>query len=165
MIIETKRLLLREYTIDDFEELYKILSDPITMKHYPKPYDKEGTMRWINWCITSYQKNGFGLWAVILKKTNTFIGDCGLSLQNIDGCILPEIGYHINKEYWRMGYAKEAALAVKEWAFKNTNYDALYSYMTKDNIASYKTAMSIGMTKIKQYVDKEEELLVYEIKK
>ena len=165
MIIETKRLILREYTMDDLEELYKILSCPITMSHYPKPYDYEGAKRWINWCINSYKTNGFGLWAMILKETNTFIGDCGLSLQNIDGEICPEIGYHIYKDYWRNGYGKEAAEAVKEWAFKNTNYETLYSYMTISNIASYKTAEAIGMKRIKEYKTIDEELYVYSISK
>ena len=83
VILETKRLILREYNKDDFKELYEILSDPITMSHYPKPYDEEGTMRWINWCINSYKENGFGLCAIILKETNTFIGDCGISMQKL----------------------------------------------------------------------------------
>lgn len=165
MIIETERLVLREYQESDFLSLFEILSDPVTMQHYPKPYDEEGTKRWINWCINSYQKNGFGLWAIILKESNTFIGDCGISLQNIDGQWLPEIGYHINKHYWQKGYAKEAALAVKEWAFKNTNYNALYSYMVSTNVASYKTAMSIGMKKIKEYLDDGVLHFVYQIKK
>lgn len=165
MVIETERLILREYNEDDFEELYLILSDPITMSHYPKPYDENGTKRWRNWCINSYKTNGFGLWALVLKETNTFIGDCGLSMQNIDGEWLPEIGYHIKKEFWRKGFAKEAATAVKEWAFKNTTYDTLYSYMTKDNIASYKTAESIRMKKLKEYHADGEDLLVYYISK
>lgn len=165
MVIETKRLILREYTMDDFDELYTLLSDPITMKHYIKPYDKDGTKRWINWCINSYKTYGFGLWAIVLKETNTFIGDCGLSMQLIDGESLPEIGYHIKKEYWRKGYGKEAANAVKEWAFNNTKFDKLYSYMTKDNVASYKTAESIGLKRIKEYVAGEEVLLVYTIER
>ena len=164
MILETKRLILREYNKDDFKELYEILSDPITMSHYPKPYDEEGTMRWINWCINSYKENGFGLCAIILKETNTFIGDCGISMQKIDGEWLPEVGYHINKKHWRNGYAKEAGMAVIKWAFSNTNYHTLYSYMTKDNIASYKTAESLGMKFLKEYKD-EEVLLVYSINK
>ena len=53
MIIETNRLILREYTMDDFNDLYELLSDPITMSHYPKQYDEEGTLRWIKWCMDS----------------------------------------------------------------------------------------------------------------
>ena len=165
MIIETERLILREYTWDDFIDLYKILSCPITMSYYPKPYDEEGTKKWINWCLNSYKNEGFGLWAVCLKDSNKFIGDCGLSIQNIDGEKLPEIGYHINKNYWKKGYAKEAANAVKKWAFENTKYETLYSYMNKENVASYKTAESIGMKRIKEYQDEFETLLVYCIKK
>ena len=165
MVIETERLILREYTMEDFDELYSLLSDPITMSHYPKPYDSNGTKRWIDWCMNSYKSHGFGLWAMILKETNTFIGDCGLSMQNIDGESLPEIGYHIKKEFWRRGYGKEAANAVREWAFNNTKFETLYSYMTKDNTASYKTAESIGMRKIKEYIDGDEHLLVYSISK
>ena len=40
MRLETERLILREYTMDDFDALYEILYDPETMKHYPKPYDE-----------------------------------------------------------------------------------------------------------------------------
>lgn len=165
VILETNRLILREYKLDDFNDLYKILSDPITMSHYPKPYDEEGTKRWINWCIESYKQNGFGLWAVILKETNSLIGDCGISMQKIDGVWLPEVGYHINKDYWRNGYAKEAGLAVIKWAFENTNYNTLYSYMTKENVPSYKTAESLGMKFLKEYLDDEDVLLVYSIDK
>ena len=165
MIIETDRLILREYVEEDYDDLYEMLSDPITMKHYPKPYDKEGSRRWLNWCINSYKTNGFGLWAMILKETNTFIGDCGLSMQHIDGVWLPEIGYHIKHQYWRNGYGKEAAEAVKNWAFKNTKYTTLYSYMNKENVASYKTAMSIGMSKVNEYQDDDEYLYVFAINK
>ena len=153
MIIETDRLILREYTMDDLENIYKILSCPITMSHYIKPYDYDGAKRWINWCINSYKENGFGLWAMILKETNTFIGDCGLSLQNIDGDICPEIGYHIHKSYWRKGFGSEAARAVRDWAFENTEYDCLYSYMKYTNVGSYSTAIANGMKKVKEYPD------------
>ena len=165
MKIETKRLILREYTEDDFQDLFELLSDPITMKYYPKPYDEEGTRRWINWCMNSYREHGFGLWAIVLKETNTFIGDCGISMQKIDGEWLPEIGYHIKKEYWRNGYANEAGIAVKEWGFANTHFEELYSYMTAANEPSYKTAASLGMTKIKEYYDEGELHFVYKIKK
>lgn len=152
-IIETERLILREYTIKDFDGLYAILSDVENMKHYPKPYDEKGTMRWLNWSFDNYKKYGFGLWAIEIKDTGEFIGDCGITMQNIDGKTLPEIGYHIDKHYWRHGYAKEAAGAVRDWFFENTKFDFVYSYMTSTNIPSYATAASIGMKKVKEYID------------
>ena len=165
MIMETARLILREYTMDDFDNLYQILSDPETMKHYPKPYDEKGTIRWLEWSINNYKQYGFGLWAIELKETKEFIGDCGITLQNIDNELLPEIGYHINKKHWKKGYAKEAGLAVLNWGFNNTNYEDFYSYMNNTNVASYSTAASIGMEKIKEYIDEDEFLFVYKITK
>lgn len=163
MIIETARLRIREYTMNDFDDLYEILSDAETMKYYPRPYDENGTRRWISWCLDSYRQNGFGLWALELKETGVFIGDCGISMQNIDGETLPEIGYHVNKKYWRQGYAKEACAAVKNWLFENTNFDCVYSYMNQENIPSSATAAANGMTRIKAYNDGEEALFVYAI--
>ena len=153
MLIETERLVLREYTPDDFNALFEIVSDPETMAHYPAPFDEERTRRWIEWNLENYAQYGFGLWAVVLKETGAFIGDCGLTLQNIDGEILPEIGYHIHKKYWRRGFAKEAARAVRDWAFTNTKYYVLYSYMKYTNEGSWRTAMANGMKKVKEYPD------------
>ena len=152
-MIETERLLLREYTPEDFDALYEILSDPETMRHYPAPFDEARTRGWIAWNLENYETYGFGLWAVTLKETGAFIGDCGLTLQNIDGDMLPEIGYHIHRKHWRQGYAKEAARAVRDWAFRNTAYDALYSYMKYTNAASSATALANGMRKVKEYPD------------
>ena len=61
-MIETKRLILREYTPDDFESLYEILSDPETMQHYPAPFDEERTKGWISWNLENYEK--IWLWSM-----------------------------------------------------------------------------------------------------
>ena len=152
-ILETERLILREYTPDDFDALYEILSDPETMQHYPAPFDADRVRGWISWNLDNYGKYGFGLWAVVLKETGEFIGDCGITIQNIDGEKLPEIGYHIHKKYWRRGFAKEAARAVRDWVFRNTDYDTIYSYMKYTNAGSYRTALANGMQKVKEYPD------------
>lgn len=165
MILETQRLCLREYTEADFDALFEILSDPVTMQHYPKPYDEEGTWRWLRWSFQNYREHGFGWWAVILKETGEMIGDCGVTIQNIDGEKLPEIGYHFNKKFWRQGFASEAARAVRDWAFENTAYDCLYSYMDQTNVGSYCVAQKIGMKRIKEYSDGDEQLFVYALSK
>lgn len=164
MILQTQRLILREYTQSDFDPLYNILSDPVTMQHYPKPYDEKGTQRWLDWNFSNYKTYGFGLWAMELKETGEFIGDCGITMQPIDGNWLPEIGYHIDKAFWRKGYGSEAARAVRDWAFQNRDFPCLYSYMKYTNTASYSTARSAGMKKIKEYPDPDDgTLFVYAI--
>ncbi|MBR5649245.1 GNAT family N-acetyltransferase [Pseudobutyrivibrio sp.] len=158
IILETERLYLREMNNDDFEALYKVLADRDIMQHYPYTFDEKRVSDWIERNMNRYRENGFGLWAVCLKDTGEMIGDCGLTLQNIEGEMLPEIGYHIRADYQRKGYAKEAAAAVRDWAFANTDYPALYSYCKYTNVGSYKTAESIGMHFEKEYPDSENKI-------
>ena len=152
-MIETSRLLLRPMTQDDFEALYALFSDPEISRHYPYTFDEARVQSWIDRNIARYEKDGFGLWAVCLKETGEVIGDCGLTLQPIDGQMLPEIGYHIRRDQQRKGYAREAAAAVRDWAFTRTDYDAVYSYCKYTNIPSYRTAEAIGMKFLKEYPD------------
>ena len=68
MIIETERLKLRDFSFDDFDSLFEILSDEETMEHYPKPFDEEKVRGWIQWNIENYARYGFGLCAVVLNS-------------------------------------------------------------------------------------------------
>ena len=145
IILSTERLFLREMNMEDYEALYAVLADPEIMQHYPYTFDEERVRAWISQNMARYQNDGFGLWAVCLKETGKMIGDCGLTLQNINGEMLPEIGYHIRRDQQRKGYAREAASAVRDWAFQSTDYPALYSYCKYTNEPSYKTAEAIGM--------------------
>ena len=166
MVLETQRLILREYTEKDLPALFALLSDPVTMQHYPKPYDEAGAKRWLEWSLENYRKHGFGWWAIELKETGEFIGDCGITMQMIDGALLPEIGYHLHKDHWRRGYGREAANAVRDWGFAHTEFDCLYAYMAAANVASWSTAAAAGMKKIKVYADPEDGLMyVYAIRR
>ena len=157
-ILETECLFLREMTMDDFDALNAVLGDDDIMIHYPYTFDEARVKSWIERNMNRYRDNGFGLWAVCLKDSGEMIGDCGLTLQNIEGEMLPEIGYHIRADKQGQGYAKEAALAVRDWAFANTDYPALYSYCKYTNVGSYKTAESIGMKFLKEYPDADNEI-------
>lgn len=78
--IETERLYLRELTESDFDSLYNVLADSDIMKHYPYTFDEKRVKNWIAKNIEIYNIFGFGLWAVILKETGQFIGDCGITM-------------------------------------------------------------------------------------
>ena len=158
MKIETERLFLRELNAHDYDALYSVLADSNIMQHYPYTFDEKRVKNWIEKNIERYRVFGFGLWAVCLKETGEMIGDCGLTMQNINGTICPEIGYHIRGDCQRKGYAKEAAGAVRDWAFENTTFNVLYSYTKADNFPSRATAMSIGMHQSGEYIDTEREL-------
>ena len=153
MVMETERLLLREMTDDDFQALYKVLADSDIMQHYPYTFDEVRVRNWIERNIERYRVFGFGLWAVCLKETDEMIGDCGLTMQLIKGEIKPEIGYHIRADKQRKGYAKEAAIAVRDWTFNNTPFNIVYSYMKHTNEASAQTAMSYGCKQVDNFFD------------
>lgn len=164
MQLETERLYLRELTFADFSELYSVLADSDIMQHYPYTFDENRVKAWITKNIERYQVFGFGLWAVVLKETGELIGDCGITMQSINGSIKPEIGYHINKKFQRQGYAKEAARKCRDWVFANTPFHMIYSYMKKANIASSATAKANGMCKVDEFTDTENEAtMVYAI--
>lgn len=152
--IETKRLVLRKLTLDDSESLFSILSDPATMQYYPAPYDRDRTVRWIEKSIASYDKNGFGLWAVVLKGSSEFIGQCGISIQNINGTRVPEIGYHISREFWNNGYATEATEECLKAGFNTFGLGELFIHTSVENVPSRRVAEKLGMSVRFEY-DKE----------
>ena len=153
MILKTERLILRELTYDDYAALYAVLADSDIMQHYPYTFDEARVRRWIGRNRERYQQDGFGLWAVVLKETGEMIGDCGITMQNIHGAMLPEIGYHIRADRQRRGYASEAAAECIRYAFENYDFPAVYSYMKYTNIPSQRTAMKNRMKFIEEYPD------------
>ena len=153
--IETERLFLREMVEDDFEALRRVLGDADIMRHYPYEFDDERIRSWIARNRERYRIFGFGLWAVCRKDTGEMIGDCGLTMQIIDGQIRPEIGYHIRRDHQRQGFAKEAARAVRDWTWQNTPFRAIYSYMKAENIPSIRTAMAYGCEYAGEFRDEE----------
>ena len=153
MIIETERLFLREMMESDFDALFEVLADSDIMEHYPYTFDEARVRNWISRNMERYQKDGFGLWAVVLKETGEMIGDCGITMQNIHGQMFPEVGYHIRADHQRKGYATEAAAACIRYAFENYTFPAVYSYMKYTNIPSQRTAMKNGMVFLEEYPD------------
>ena len=163
MLPESERLRFRPYAQSDFEGLKSIISDPETMKFYDTPYDDKGVQRWLDWNFDNYAAFGFGLWALELKENGQFIGDCGITMQIINHRIVPEIGYHIHKDYHNRGFGTEAARACRDWIFANTTFETVYSYMNADNVGSYTVAEKNGMRLIDTYEDDGEQLKVYAI--
>jgi Acetyltransferases, including N-acetylases of ribosomal proteins len=161
-ILETPRLYLRELTLDDKDGLSLVLSNKESMKYYPHPFSEEEVTMWIERNINRYKNQGFGLWAVIRKEDHLLLGDCGITLQNIDNEMLPEIGFHIIPEYCGMGYASEAAEACKRYAFNELKLTRIYSYSEIENRASQKVSEKIGMRKVKTFLQDGALKVVYE---
>jgi RimJ/RimL family protein N-acetyltransferase len=150
-VIETERLSLRQLKADDFSNLFPVFADEQTMEFYPSPFSQEMVRSFIEKQLTSYKTNHFGLWAVELKGTRQFLGDCGITLQDIDNQIVPEIGYHFNKKYWHRGFATEAVQGCIAYAFNEFNMKEIYIHTYVKNIPSIRVAERMHFQKIKTY--------------
>ncbi len=155
MILETERLYLREMNQDDFNSLCKILQDEDTMYAYEGAFSDKEVQEWLDRQISRYQKWNFGLWAVILKENDEMIGQCGLTMQPWKETEVLEIGYLFNRSYWHKGYATEAAMACKKYAFEVLKAKEICSIIRDTNIASQNVAnrnvMKIADTWTKHY--------------
>ena len=145
-VLETQRLVLREFQFEDLDALAAILCDRETMRYYPVSFDLAAVADWIQRNRTRYANDGYGLWAMILKSTRELIGDCGLVRQSVDAVDEIEIGYHVRRDLWNQGYASEAARACRDYGFANLKVDRLISLIRPENLASRRVAEKNGMT-------------------
>lgn len=145
MILETERLYLREMTQADFPALCRILQDEEVMYAYAGAFSDEEAQAWLDKQLARYAKWGFGLWAVLKKDTREMIGQCGLTMQPWKDREVLEIGYLFQRAYWHKGYATEAAMACKTYAFQMLNADQVCSIIRDTNLPSQKVALRNGM--------------------
>jgi [ribosomal protein S5]-alanine N-acetyltransferase len=146
VVLETSRLRLSEFVPQDADALAAVLGDPVTMQYYPAAFDRKGVEEWIERNRNRYRGEGFGLWAMLLRKTSELIGDCGCFLQDVDGRDDIEIGYHVRRDLWRKGYATEAAQACMQYAFTKLGVDRVISLIRPENVQSIRVAEKNGLT-------------------
>ena len=151
-ILETERLTLRELEQPDYPALCKILQDPEVMYAYGRAFDDAETQEWLDRQLERYRETGVGLWAADLKEAGEMIGLCGLIVQDCDGERVLEIGYFLQKAHWHRGYAIEAAMACKRYAFDVLGTREVCSIIREDNLASQNVARRNGMTLRKRYI-------------
>ena len=132
----------------DYHDLCAILQDKYVMYAYEHSFSDDEVKNWYEKNRNRYHEHGFGLWAVIHKETNDFLGQCGLTIQDIHGEKYLEIGYLFKKNHWHKGYAVEAASGCKKYAFEILKADKVYSIIRENNIASQNVAKRIGMKKV-----------------
>lgn len=147
-ILETDRLILREMEQSDLAALALILQDEQTMYAYNGAFDAAGTQAWLDNQLARYAKYGFGLWAAVLKESGEMIGQCGLTMQAWRGEEVLEVGYLFQRRYWHMGYATEAAVACKNYAFDVLGAQEVCSIIRDTNTPSQRVALRNGMRPI-----------------
>jgi len=166
-IIETERLILRNFVMDDDKELLNIMADG-GMSHLAQfgPLDINYARGFLNRMLESYKENNFGLWAIIEKETGKLIGYCGLHKVKINvEEEKVELAYRIYKKLWGKGLAVEAAKAVCEYAFGSLNLREIVSCIAHENERSARVAQKVGLIYWKEGVFKGMPCRVYRLLK
>lgn len=145
-ILETERLLLRQFSIEDADFILELLNEPSFIRNIGDRGIRttaDAHSYILNGPMTSYIKNGFGLYLVKLKETHESIGMCGLikrdTLEDVD------IGYAFLPRFWSKGYAVESALAVKHYAKNVIGLNRIVAITDPENEGSIRVLEKMGL--------------------
>jgi len=142
-IIETDRLILREFIQFDSEKIYELNSDPDVLKYTGDlPFNSIREAKSFIENYSEYKRNCFGRWAVIYKESNEFLGWCGLKLNEEN---IVDIGFRFFKKEWNKGYATESAKAVLYFGFNSLGIDQIIGRTAPNNVASIKVLEKLHM--------------------
>lgn len=135
----------------DLNDMAQLLGNPEVMRYYPAPKDRVAAQRWIDWNKENYAIHGFGLW-VICTPEGEFVGDCGLTVQQIEGVEEVEIGYHVVPRFQGLGLATEAALACRGFA-ESRGIRRVTAIINPENLPSRRVAEKAGLALEKKITD------------
>jgi RimJ/RimL family protein N-acetyltransferase len=147
-MLETDRLLVREFTLDDAEAYYPLCTDPAIIRYTHDP----GSVTTVEHArdilrarpIADYQKHGFGRLACVLKSSGLVIGFAGLRyLDDFQGV---DIGYRFLPPYWGKGLATEAGRSVLRDGFARLKLERIIGLVATDNVASVRVLRKLGLT-------------------
>ncbi|MDZ8187863.1 MAG: GNAT family protein [Nostoc sp. ChiSLP02] len=147
MILETNRLLMREFIDTDWQAVFAYQSDPLYLLYTDWTHRTENDVCEFVQMFINQQKEEprtkFQL-AVVLKEENRLIGNCGIRVNDLE---LKEanIGYEINSQYWGQGYATETAQAILKFGFDKLGMHRIWAWCVTENIGSVRVLEKIGM--------------------
>ena len=162
LYLETKRLQVRSYTLNDIDELYKIMSD-VRVHTYTKdrnnPWTRKRTEEYIQFIVNKdFKTTDCFHGAIIEKSTNRLIGLCGLNPYKENE---PEIEFKIGASYWNNGYATELGKEIIRSAFTNASIKGIYGMAHRENVASRKVLEKIGMDYLGERIFRNHEYSFY----
>ena len=144
---ETERILFRRISRSDYKAWVKFFEDPITSRYWVAEWESPEVecAKWYDKQIHRYENNLGGMNALIDRSSGKLIGHCGLLIQIVDGETELEIGYSLLPEFWGNGYATEAAIKCRDFAFQNDLSSSIISIISVTNKPSEKVALRNGM--------------------
>ncbi|HUI84110.1 MAG TPA: GNAT family N-acetyltransferase [Candidatus Binatia bacterium] len=136
---------LRRLCPADVDAIFAIIGDPIAMQYFPRSYTWEDAVEWIERNLRRYERDGYGIMAIVLNTTGDVIGDCGIARQDVEGESMLEVGYHLRRDHWGHGYATEAARACMDYAFRELGAGKVVALIRPGNMPSRRVAERNGM--------------------
>jgi RimJ/RimL family protein N-acetyltransferase len=165
IILETKRLIIREHVLSDTPFFFTLNSNYNVVKYTGDSSFKtiEEAEKIVQYVINQYKENGYGRWLVTEKETGNPIGWCGLKFHT--DTKETDIGYRLLESAWGKGYATESAKACIDYGFNYFNLNRIIGDAIKENTASINVFKKLGMTYLKDSLLDNIESVVYELKK
>jgi RimJ/RimL family protein N-acetyltransferase len=148
VVVETARLRLRPFTLDDVDAYYAaVYGDPDVMRYLPGgvPRSRERTQQIVEFFMHHREQNGFAPWAVIHKADNRLIGECGLNTVFDSRPREIEVLYALAKPYWGQGFATEGARASLRFGFEEVDLQRIIGLAMPENTASRRVMEKLGM--------------------
>ena len=163
-IIETERLILREFSVDDAEVMYQLNSDPEVIQYTGDAhFESVADARALLAAYDQYEKYNMGRWMAIRKSDQAIIGWCGLKyLKEVDEV---DVGYRFFKQFWGLGYATESAKASMEYGFNTLDLKRIVAHAMVENKASERIIQKLGMRFIGHGLDDGHAIVLYEMNK
>lgn len=162
-ICDTKRLIIRELSVDDIKDLYQIYQNKEVTKYIDDMSDYldleiEKHKAYIKNVYSFY---GYGLWGVYSKTTKKLIGRCGIENKIIDGKQEIELSYLLDKQHWGYGYALECCKSVIDYALEKLEITRLAAVIDKLNTRSINLAVNLSMEPEKEIMHNDRSCLLY----
>lgn len=144
--LNTSRLCLRPWRIEDAEALLQILQEKDILQYFPptSPATLEKMEHYIRHHLAHWEERGYGHWAVTIREEGRVIGWNGLEF--LPDTQETEVAYLISQDYWGKGITTEAAQAVVDFGFQSAGLDAIIGLVHPENIASQRVLEKIGLT-------------------
>jgi [ribosomal protein S5]-alanine N-acetyltransferase len=143
--IETERLMIRSFALDDAEAMFKLASDPEVFRFFPQWLAKsvDDSRNWVKWMMGMEREFGYSFWAVVEKASGEVIGDCGLAPLEGEGPEV-ELGCDLRRDKWNRGYGYEAGKACLEYGFGELKLERIVAVTHPDNAPARKVVEKLG---------------------
>jgi RimJ/RimL family protein N-acetyltransferase len=148
-VLETERLLLRDWQPSDDAPFAALNADPEVTRYLNGPMTRSESDELVARIRGHWQNHGFGLYAVEVKDSGAFAGFVGLAIPSFLPDVLPavEVGWRLAREHWGKGYATEGARASLRYGFEELELRQIISIIDPDNAASVRVADRLEMTR------------------